>query len=276
MLARWLDRELASDIGASLSAAHAARVGQLTKARTRRALARSLDRLVERADDRPSRPPSWTIQPCTEQVRAAMPLILSTASRLRSDESLSPIGIARLKTLLRDASGPCYVRSRPDALTVALEDVSHALEIETGGRRPAAGGRPDDETGGIPNPNKISIVADTFSHPSRFMTVHSRRTLVKQTLDRLSLRYAPYPTAPEFIYNSVNDDIAFVAPVDALVTQYCAAGVTVDYDRDALGGDHISAIPSWWAGSLAYLIGRYADDPAPDDCATWSSSLPTP
>jgi hypothetical protein len=100
--------------------------------------------------------------------------------------------------------------------------------------------------------------------------------VVKQTLDRLSLRYAPNPTAPEFIYNSVNDDIAFVAPVDALVTQYCAAGVTVDYDRDALGGDHISAIPSWWAGSLAYLIGRYAGEPARDNCATWSSSPPTP
>jgi hypothetical protein len=137
MLGRWLDRELASDMGASLSAAHSARVGQLTKARTRRALARSLVRLVERAADRRSRLPNWTIQPCTEQVRAAMPLILSTASRLRSDEPLSPLGIARLKTLLRDASGPCYIQSRPDALTVALEDVSHALDIETGGRPPA-------------------------------------------------------------------------------------------------------------------------------------------
>jgi hypothetical protein len=137
MLARWLDRELAGDVRASLSAAHAARVGQLTKARTRRALARSLDRLVERADDRPSRLPTWTIQPCTEQVRAATPLILSTASRLRSDEPLSPLGIARLKTLLRDVSGPCYVRTRPDALTVALQDVSHALNIETGGGPPS-------------------------------------------------------------------------------------------------------------------------------------------
>jgi Secretory lipase len=99
---------------------------------------------------------------------------------------------------------------------------------------------------------------------------------VKQVLDWMSLRYAPYPATPEYIYNSVNDDIAFIAPVDALVTQYCAAGVTVDYDRDALGGDHVSAIPSWWSGSLAYLIGRYAGEPAPDNCATWNSSPATP
>ncbi len=129
MLAPWLDRELAGDIGPSLSAAHAARVGQLTRARTRRALAHTLDRLVERADDPRSRFLSWTIRPCTEQVRDATPLILSTASRLRSDEPLAPLGIARLKTLLRDVSGPCYVRSRPDALTVALQDVSDALDI---------------------------------------------------------------------------------------------------------------------------------------------------
>ncbi len=135
VLAPWLDRELAGGTGVSLSAAHAARVGQLTKAPTRRALARSLDRLVERAGDRRSRFSNWTIQPCAEQVRDAMPLILSTASRLRSDEPLSPLGIARLKTLLRDVSGPCYVPSWPGALTVALQDVSNALDIEAGGRR---------------------------------------------------------------------------------------------------------------------------------------------
>ena len=92
----------------------------------------------------------------------------------------------------------------------------------------------------------------------------------------MSLRYAPYPTVSEFLYNSVNDEIALVAPVDALVTQYCAAGVTVDYDRDPAGGDHVTAIPHWWAGALPYLISRYAGEPAPDNCATWSSSLPIP
>jgi hypothetical protein len=100
--------------------------------------------------------------------------------------------------------------------------------------------------------------------------------LVKRTLDRLSLRYAPYPKVPELLYNSVDDDIAYIKPVDAIVKQYCAAGVKVDYDRDALGGDHVSAIPRYWAATLQYLSDRFAGQPAPDNCATWSSSLPTP
>jgi triacylglycerol lipase len=100
--------------------------------------------------------------------------------------------------------------------------------------------------------------------------------LVKRVLARMSLRYAPDPTTPEFIYNSVDDDIAFVQPVDAWVAQSCAAGVRVDYDRDALGGDHVIAVPHWWAGALPYLAARYAGDEAPDNCASWSSALPTP
>jgi Secretory lipase len=100
--------------------------------------------------------------------------------------------------------------------------------------------------------------------------------LVKHVMARLSFRYAAYPKAPELLYNSVNDDIAYIQPVDALVKQYCAAGVTVDYDRDALGGDHVSAIPRYWAATLPYLISRFAGQPAPDNCATWNSSLPTP
>jgi hypothetical protein len=96
--------------------------------------------------------------------------------------------------------------------------------------------------------------------------------LVRRTLNRLSLRYAPYPQVPELLYNSVDDDIAFIRPVDALVKQYCAAGVTVDYDRDAQGGDHVNAIPRYWAATLQYLIGRFAGQPAPDNCASWGSS----
>ena len=69
-------------------------------------------------------------------MRDATPLILTTASRLRSDEPLDAVGIARLKTLLRDLAGPCYVRSQPDALTIALQDISNALRVDTGGDRP--------------------------------------------------------------------------------------------------------------------------------------------
>jgi hypothetical protein len=139
VLAPWLDRELCAGAAASLSAAHAARAGQLTKERTRRALARSLDRLIERADETRPRSLIVPLPPCREQVRDATALILSTAARLRSPEPLEPQAIARLKTLLRDFGGPCYVRSRPDALTIALRDVSNELDVQPRGPRPASG-----------------------------------------------------------------------------------------------------------------------------------------
>jgi hypothetical protein len=130
MLAPWLDRELARGLETSLSEAHAARAQQLTTQRARRALAVSLERLVDRAEKPRHGFVTGVTQPCPEQVREAMPLIASIRSRLRSTEPLNPGGIARLKTLLSDRAGPCYVRSDPDALTRALWDASQSLDPE--------------------------------------------------------------------------------------------------------------------------------------------------
>ena len=129
MLAPWLDEELARGMGASLSEAHAARAEQLAGERARRRVVRALDRLVDRAQNpRPACP--LLVPPCPEQVRDAMPLILSIRSRLLSGEPLAAQGIARLKTLLRDRSGACYTASGEGALTVALQEVSELLGAE--------------------------------------------------------------------------------------------------------------------------------------------------
>jgi len=129
MLAPWLDAEVARGMSASLSAAHAARAEQLTGEHVRRAVARALDRLVDRAEN--PRPVSLIrlVPPCREQVRGAMPLIVAVRSRLLSGEPLAAQGIARLKTVLSDRCGPCYVRSGPDALAVALQEISKLLDV---------------------------------------------------------------------------------------------------------------------------------------------------
>lgn len=125
MLARWLDRELAAGTEPSISEAHAARAEQLTGAHVRRAVARSLDRLLERAQmTRPSTGLVLTFPPCREQILVAASEILATAARLRSGEPLDPAVVARVKVLLADRTGPCYRRSRPDALVIALRDIS--------------------------------------------------------------------------------------------------------------------------------------------------------
>jgi hypothetical protein len=129
MLARWLDAELARGVDASFSEANAARAEQLSAERTRTALARRLDRLVDQA--RSSRRASLTVgrRPSRDQVNDAMPLILSVKSRLLSGEPLALQGIARLKTLLSDHYGPCYVEGQRDALTRALQEISAMLDL---------------------------------------------------------------------------------------------------------------------------------------------------
>jgi hypothetical protein len=126
--APWLDRQLAAGTESWRSPVYAARARQLTDDRTRRTLARSLERLVEEAETR--RPPFRTavVQPCRPQVREARPLILTIAQRLRSNGPVGVCGIARLQALLSNGTGPCYTPSHPDALITELRAVADLLE----------------------------------------------------------------------------------------------------------------------------------------------------
>ena len=123
-----LDRQLADGTAPWRSPVHAARARQLTNDRTRRTLARSLERLVEQAET--PRPPFRTavVQPCRPQVREARPLILTIAQRLRSNAPVRVCGVARLQALLSNGAGPCYAPSHPDALNTELRAVADLLE----------------------------------------------------------------------------------------------------------------------------------------------------
>ena len=94
---------------------------------------------------------------------------------------------------------------------------------------------------------------------------------VKRGLEELSLKNGPLPKAPLFLYNSVNDDLAFIQPVDAWVANYCRQGVTVDYDRDPAGGDHLSGLVPYWKAALTYLESAFAGDAPPDNCSTYGA-----
>ena len=130
MLAPWLDEELARGMGASLSEAHTARAEQLARTRARRAVAHKLDKLVDRAQNPRLLSRIALIPPCREQVHDAMPLIVAIRSRLLSGEPLPARGVARLKTLLSDRSGPCYVYRGPQSLTLALQEIAELLQAE--------------------------------------------------------------------------------------------------------------------------------------------------
>jgi hypothetical protein len=126
-----LDRQLAAGSVPWRSPVHAARALQLTSDGHRRGLARSLERLVEHAEPPPGGPfRGSVVQPCREQVREALPLILMIAARLRSGAPVDARGVARLCALLSDGAGPCYSRSDPGALTGALETISQWLDVQ--------------------------------------------------------------------------------------------------------------------------------------------------
>jgi hypothetical protein len=128
--ALWLDRQLAAGIVPWHSKLHAVRSLQLTSDRSRRALARSLEHLVEHAEmSRIQSVGTAVVIPCREQVREARPVILAIAVRLRATAPVDARGTARLRLLLTDGTGPCYTPSgRPDALAVELQTVDRWLD----------------------------------------------------------------------------------------------------------------------------------------------------
>jgi hypothetical protein len=124
-----LDRELASGIAPWRSPPHAARALALTGGRNRRGLARSLERLIEQAHQPRGLYRGAVVEPCREQVLEALPVMLGVAGRLRSADPIDARGTARLRILLSDGSGPCYVRIRRNALTDALQEISQWLAV---------------------------------------------------------------------------------------------------------------------------------------------------
>jgi hypothetical protein len=125
----WIDRQLAQGVAPWHTRVHAARAVQLTSARHRRATARWFESLAERAEQPPATFRSAAITPCREQVREALPLILSIAAQLRSPSPVDPRGIACLRLLLSDGGGPCYTRIETGALRMALEDACQWLDV---------------------------------------------------------------------------------------------------------------------------------------------------
>jgi hypothetical protein len=85
------------------------------------------------------------------------------------------------------------------------------------------------------------------------------------------------PTAPMFIYQSINDELVPASDVDAVVRSYCAAGAHVTYQRDMLS-EHVILAVTGAPDALNFLIDRFNGKPAASGCgtSTVASSLFTP
>jgi hypothetical protein len=68
-----------------------------------------------------------------------------------------------------------------------------------------------------------------------------------------------------YIYHAVNDELIPIAAVNALVTQYCQAGVAVTYYQDP-ASDHNSLAGSGGPAAVEYLAARFAGGSLPSTC----------
>jgi hypothetical protein len=127
--APWLDRQFAAGIESWRSPVHAARARHLTGHHSRRMLARSLERLVEQAEEPPKRYLTAVIQPSRAGVREARPLMLTLASRLRGNDPVAPRGITTLNDLLSDGTGPVYTHGDPETLRRRLQAIEGWLDV---------------------------------------------------------------------------------------------------------------------------------------------------
>jgi hypothetical protein len=125
-----LDRQLATGTESWHTPVHAARSRQLTSERTRRALARSLERLVEQAEEPPRLGRAAIVFPSRARVREARPVMLTLAARLRGSAPVAPRAMAALRDLLCDGAGPVYTRGDPNALKRRLHAIETWLDVQ--------------------------------------------------------------------------------------------------------------------------------------------------
>ncbi len=121
-----LDRALSAGADPASSDALAQRSAWLTSARTRRALARSIHRVLEPASVR--RGPSAAVRPNRRELEPSRVSLAWIAAMLGTKEPVYSQGMARLHLLITQAGSPLYDPTSSGKLAYEAEDILDALE----------------------------------------------------------------------------------------------------------------------------------------------------
>jgi hypothetical protein len=124
LLASPLDRQLAAGQAPEASAVLAARARRLVTPATRRALARDIEHLLERAGQHSG--PRRAVRTRLDAV-AAGPGLRQACSLLRTPFPAGARGVAMLSVLLTDGTGPLYNPHSPVLLADAVRDAVNEL-----------------------------------------------------------------------------------------------------------------------------------------------------
>lgn len=123
-----LDRALAGGAAPDSSAGLSVRAHDLIGSRARVSLALGIQRLLAESGD-PLRPLTFSVPVCRRKIRRSRPTLERLAERLVGDEPLDARGLAQVRLLLSDGSGPIYLHPAADDLEPALQRAMAALEV---------------------------------------------------------------------------------------------------------------------------------------------------
>jgi hypothetical protein len=125
---RRLDRALASYVSPDSSAALSLRARALIGATSRAGLAGSVRRLINEAEH-PMSPLTFHVPICRAKILRSSETLDALADRLASTEPVDACGVARVRLLLTDGSGPIYARPTANDLEPALQRILVALTM---------------------------------------------------------------------------------------------------------------------------------------------------
>ncbi|SDJ26443.1 Secretory lipase [Frankineae bacterium MT45] len=75
------------------------------------------------------------------------------------------------------------------------------------------------------------------------------------------------PVSPTF---GPGDGVMVTGDVRAMANQYCASGVTVQYDEYDTTS-HVTSVPTWLPAALGWLKDRFGTTPAPTNCGQFAA-----
>jgi hypothetical protein len=123
-----LDQALASGVSPDSSAALSLRAQALIGTSARAGLAGSITRLITEAEH-PMGPLTFHVPTCRAKILRSRETLEALADRLVSTNPVDARGVARVRLLLTDGSGPIYARPTADDLEPALERTLVALTM---------------------------------------------------------------------------------------------------------------------------------------------------
>ena len=126
----------------------------------------------------------------------------------------------------------------------------------------ARDGRDADGCAGSVTNAPFGTVAEYSNYPNPEALLAVPR--LRRVFPRLNLIRRPAPAAPSLIFNSAQDELTWVKPVDELVAAWCAQGASIEYQTPP--GDHATGSALFGRQAVPYIEDRYAGKPPPDTC----------